>query len=126
MVGDIFAYHLNWSTPFTWPGFPITSYNVSIYNYSSGETTTTMKYRNDTGVLSLTHQGTSDGESCYRLNFTVAANNRLGEGERTVIQSGHSIGKARHVNILTMCKVVMTPSRCPIDTIVALRFRCQL
>lgn len=95
VINDIFTYRLNWSAPFTWDGFPIINYNITVYNVSSGETTTTIKHANDSGSLSLSHHGTSNGPSCYMLNLSVTASNSVGEGEPTVIQSGHPIGMTR-------------------------------
>ena len=92
-----FTYYLNWSAPFTWDGFPITSYNITIYNHFSNEATTTMYSENDSEFQSLSHNGTTTGDSCYMLDFYVSAANSIGVGEPSLVQSGHPIGK--QVNI---------------------------
>lgn len=97
VINNIITYRLNWSKPFTWTGFPIFSYEVILYNISSGEPVTAIKHVNDSGPLSLTHHGISDGPACYLLNFSVAAINRVGRGEPASIQSGHLIGKADYL-----------------------------
>ena len=89
-----FTYHLNWSAPFTWPGFPITSYSVTVFIQLNNESITTIIYGNDSHPPPLSHGGrsTSYGESCYGLTFSVAASNSIGKGDFSAIESGHHIG----------------------------------
>ena len=98
-VDNNFTHHLNWSAPFTWDGFPITSYNVTVYNHSSGIATTLRKFVNDSELESFSLDSTSSGESCYMLDFYVSATNDLGEGEPSVIRTGHPIGKLAWLDI---------------------------
>ena len=88
-----FTYHLNWSAPFTWPGFPVISYNVTVFNHLENISTTIIMPINDSYSQTSTLNGITDGESCYRLTFYVTASNYLGEGENTMMQSGHHISK---------------------------------
>lgn len=98
--GDIFAYHISWSAPFTWPGFPIISYEIVVYNLSDpSNNVLTEKFTNETQSTSLMHYGISSGETCYGLNFSVAATNGVGKGEATVFESGHPIGMTKLCSI---------------------------
>ena len=93
-VNNTFLLTLNWSKPFTWSNFPITSYTITITNYSSGEpiSTTNITYSNGSGTDGC-HQYIGEGNDCYRLDISVAANNSLGKGQHTTVQSGHLIGE---------------------------------
>ena len=87
-----FTYHLNWSAPFTWPGFPTLSYNITMLNHLDNESTTTIIPTNESSqTLSL--DGITYGDRCYRLTFYVSASNHLGDGEHSMMHSGHHIGK---------------------------------
>ena len=88
-----FTYYLRWSAPFTWPGYPIISYNVTVFNHLYNESTITILYGNDSHPPPLSHDGITYGDSCYGLTFYVAASNRIGEGDYSAIQSGHHIGR---------------------------------
>ena len=88
-----FTYRLYWSAPFTWPGFPIISYNVTVFNHLSNNSITTIMHLNDSDSQTMSLDGITYGESCYGLTFYVSASNPLGEGEHTMMQSGHHISK---------------------------------
>ena len=88
-----FTYHFNWNAPFTWPNFPITSYNVTVFSHLNNKSTTMILYGNDSHPSPLSHDGASYGGSCYGLTFYVAASNSIGEGDYSAIESGHHIGR---------------------------------
>ena len=88
-----FTYHLNWSAPFTWEGFPIISYDITIYNQSNNETVTSTMHINGSDTLGLAYDGYTSGDVCYALNFSVSATNRIGKGEPALTSSGHPIGR---------------------------------
>ena len=85
---DTFIFILSWTKPFSWPGFPITGYTITLSNYSSGEAVhhTVVVDSNKTE-----YQFSSMENECYRLDLSVSANNSLGEGKPSIIQSGHPI-----------------------------------
>ena len=83
-----FTYYVDWSAPFTWPGFPIISYNVTVFSHLNNESTTTILHGNDSHPPPLSLEGISYGESCYRLEFYVTASNSIGEGNFSAIESG--------------------------------------
>ncbi len=87
------TYYLYWSAPFTWPQFPITSYNVTVINELTNNSTTTIMPINDSVSQNLSIDGITYGESCYRITFFVSAMNQLGVGEHSMMQSGHHISK---------------------------------
>ena len=89
---ETFSFTFTWTKPFTWTNFPITGYTVVLSNYSDGEplnTTITYGERNISDFY--VHQFNTTGNECYRIDFYVSANNSLGEGEPTLIQSGHPV-----------------------------------
>ena len=84
----IIQHTLQWSIPFSWPGFPITRYTISINNSGNGDTSTIFKSN-----TSSSHIHTTDDAYCYRLDFSLAASNAVGRGEGTVTHAGNPIGK---------------------------------
>ena len=84
----IIQHILQWSIPFSWLGFPITGYTISINNHGNGDTSIIIKSN-----TSLSHTHTTDDGYCYRLDFSLAASNTVGRGEGTVIHAGNPIGK---------------------------------
>ena len=96
VIDDTFLFTITWSTPFTWSGFPIISYNIIMTNYSGGVpiATTDTVTSNNTGSGYHQIYYTGKGMSgCYALSFSIEANNSLGKGERTLIHTGQPIGK---------------------------------
>ena len=89
--------HLSWSTPFTFPDFPINNYTVTMFNHSNGETITTTRTSN---YADYSHQSLSQGDHCYELDFTVVAVNRLGSSPPATIYTGHPIGNLIIVRII--------------------------
>ena len=94
-----FTFILSWFAPYSFPGFPITGYTITITNYSSSEAFAR--------VLTTTSNETeyrfnTSGDECYRLDLSVSANNSLGEGESSTIQSGHPVVGNAHVIILSL------------------------
>ena len=96
VINDTFLFSFNWSRPFTWPGFPITNYTITLRNYSSGEPvdeTFTIIPANESGLEEPTqgYQLTTEGDTCYQFKISVKGSNRLGEGEYSSITVGHPI-----------------------------------
>lgn len=97
-VNDTFTFNLTWSTPFTWPGFPVLNYKVVKTSYSSGEPVNetivieSNDFRNTTRYYHMEFLGRVNG--CYNLSFSVEASNSIGKGEATVLESGQPLGKA--------------------------------
>ena len=98
LTGDSFSFALSWSTPFTWPNFPILSYKVILTNYSSGEPTmnTTVLNMNDSSVVDNNREHhqieyIGQGSHCYKLSFSVEASNSIGKGEPTTLHAGQPI-----------------------------------
>ena len=75
--------------PFSFPGYPVTYYTITVFNHSNGETFTTTKTAN---FADYSHQSLSHGDHCYELDFTVIAVNSLGESPPSTIYTGHPIG----------------------------------
>ena len=99
-------YYLYWRAPFTWPQFPITSYNITVFDDLTNDSTSNIVPVNDTHSQNLSFEGITYGESCYLITFYISAMNQLGEGEHTMMQSGHHISKFFNIividNIITM------------------------
>lgn len=90
-----FTHCLDWSAPFTWPGFPVISYSITVFNHSSNQSTVDdIVYVNESSAGSHSWMYTSYGESCYGLTFYLAARNALDEGEFAMIRTGHPIGES--------------------------------
>ena len=87
------TYYLYWRAPFTWSQFPITSYNVTVFDDLTNDSTSNIVPVNDSHSQNLSFDGITYGESCYLIIFYVSAMNQLGEGEHTMTQSGHHISK---------------------------------
>ena len=90
MENESCLFTLSWTTPFSWSEFPITGYTIILSNYSNGEPFNTSFMENNI-TDSYLIQFNSTGNECYRLEFLVSANNSLGEGQPTIIHSGHPI-----------------------------------
>ena len=85
-----FTFTLSWTAPYSRPEFPITGYTVTITNYSSGETFNEIfsAINNQTEYM---YEFNTIGNECYRIDLSVSANNSIGEGESSMIHSGHPI-----------------------------------
>ena len=94
ILNESFSFNFNWSEPFTWPGFPITSYTTTITSYRSGQPivhNTTIIHGNGLGAIRPDFQFSSGGNDCYQLQFSVKANNSLGQSQPTYLTFGHPI-----------------------------------
>ena len=80
---------LFWTSSFTFSGYPVNNYTVTMFNHSD-ELRETITIGSD----SYPHQLSmlSHGNYCYRIDFTVVAVNRLGISPPAVIHTGHPIG----------------------------------
>ena len=87
LIDDAVQHILQWSEPFTPSDFPVTNYTVGISNRLNLEYITVTKSNDD-----FTYTHTSYGRSCYELDFTLTANNRVGQGDTSYIHSGHPVG----------------------------------
>ena len=85
-----FTFTLSWTAPYSWPEFPITGYTVTITDYSSGEIFNKIfsTISNETQYM---HEFNTTGNDCYRFDLSVSANNSIGEGESSMIHSGHPV-----------------------------------
>ena len=91
-TSNTFSITLNWSRPFTWPGFPVNSYTITLSNYSTTDPLHTTTVLNSADLESSGHQViTTDGHNCYLIGFSLKANNSLGESNQTYKQFGHPI-----------------------------------
>ena len=89
---DTFVINFNWSKPFTWGGFPITSYTFSLQNESSGQLIDDgTRQLNGSDAVVENYHFITEGMHCYMLTFSVLANNSLGEGNESVSSVGHPI-----------------------------------
>ena len=86
LINDAIQHILSWSAPFTSSHFPITNYTININNHH-GEYITIVKSGND-----FTYIHTSYGRDCYELDFSLAANNEVGQGSAFFVLTGHPIG----------------------------------
>ena len=89
---DSFIFALNWSTPFTWNGFPIISYKIIMINHSDEQPRATI---NTTKGNINQIEYTGRGSGCYMLSFSIEANSSLGKGESTLVHSTQPIGKIK-------------------------------
>ena len=84
---------LSWTPPFSLSELPVAVYTIVLSNYSYGEPFNTSRTivveSNETDPYLV--QFNSTGNKCYRLTFSVSANNSLGEGKSAVLHSGHPI-----------------------------------
>ena len=92
LVNNRFQHTLHWDEPFPWHGSPITGYTINITNHSNGLVTTDIVRISNESAMHFIHSFPSDGDSCYELDITLSANNRIGESELTVEHTGHPIG----------------------------------
>lgn len=95
---DSFIFTLNWSTTFTWSGFPIISYNITMTNYSNEQPTTTVNIT-ESNINHIEYTGRGSG--CHTLTFSIEANNSIGRGDRALIYSAQPIGKAK-INVVAI------------------------
>lgn len=98
-INNTFTFNLTWSTPFSWPGYPIIKYEVTMTNYSSGkpiQNTTTMTVLESSRNHNITEyyhiEFTGQGNGCYNLSFLVTASNSIGKGDHSIVKSGQPIG----------------------------------
>jgi hypothetical protein len=107
LINDFIYNHLSWSAPFTFQGFPITNYSITKFNHFNRESTTINRMASFTDY---SYQSISQGDHCYKLDFTVRAVNRLGSSPPTVIHTGHPIGKLNDIsnNINPRCACAET------------------
>lgn len=90
---EYFLFTIRWTTPFSWPEFPVTGYTVILSNYSVGEhvNTTFSVIVEGNETQSYLIQFNSTGNECYRLKVFASANSSLGEGQFAIIHTGHPI-----------------------------------
>ena len=81
-----------WDEPFTWDGFPILDYTVTVYNTSVSATTPLHTYT----VTDLRQHMTIDTEmtNCSLLTFNVSARNDIGTSKRGMTSGGFPVGKS--------------------------------
>ena len=80
---------LEWDTPFSWPAYPVQTYDVTASNHP--ELLTEMI--NDTRVQFSAGKNQRD---CEVIEFKVRASSALGDGEYGSVLSGFPIGKYTH------------------------------
>jgi hypothetical protein len=85
-----FTFTLRWTAPYSWPGFPITGYTITVTNYSSGETFDRI-FTTISNEIDYIFEFNTTGNECYGIDLSVSANNTLGEGESSMIRSGHPV-----------------------------------
>ena len=85
---DTIALNISWTRPFTWSEFQVTSYTYMLMNESSGEPVQNARSV-DTGTTQ--YQFVTGGNYCYKLRFSVSANNSLGMGNWSNTIIGHPI-----------------------------------
>ena len=84
--------NVSWEEPFTWDLFPVLSYQVSVYNVSSGTHTNTYTLSgNETSQVITRHTETS---VCSELRFEVTAKNGEGESGAGTTSGGFPVGKS--------------------------------
>lgn len=87
LAKDAIQHTIHWSEPFTWSQYPITNYTIKINNHH-GEYITVIKTSDDFNFIHTTY-----GKDCYELDFSLAANNQIGQGSSSFIHTGHPVGK---------------------------------
>lgn len=88
LTNNLIIFDITWIKPFTWSGYPITKYEITLHNYFSGDVTTITKSNESRAYLFV-----SEGSDCHRLDFSVSAYNSAGQSETVVTPSVHPIGK---------------------------------
>ena len=80
---------VTWEEPFSMDGFPVTSYNLSVYNHTSGSSYShlmyppQLEYNISNPLVSSTN--------CHTLTFSVTAINSVGSSEEDNVSGGFPI-----------------------------------
>ena len=83
---------VSWEEPFTWELFPVLSYQVSVYNVSSGTYTDNFTLSGNETSQVITRQ--TETTVCSELWLEVTAKNGEGEGCAGTTSGGFPVGKS--------------------------------
>ena len=86
--------NITWVKPFSPEGFPIISYNLTVYNQSSNSSLLISPLHADNLTYLLTNSA-SYSNTCHSLDINITARNAVGDSVASAtITSGFPIGEA--------------------------------
>ena len=78
---------LEWNTPFSWPQYPVHSYDVMVPNHS----------RENINETRVKFSAGEDQHNCEPITFKVRATSELGKSEYGSVIAGFPIGKCTYM-----------------------------